>query len=323
MANTWVTLIVFFVTASTISAQQKTATGTPSPETIVAIPISNADLGQFPYVKTLPNFSARNQSDSLTIEQNRTYFFDGKTYLIIDGQVSSQKLTVTDDKKKIPSEFQIIQEFDKVVSTLGGKKIFAGKLSEEALKKMGVPDLVELGATHQVAPSAYYGVVEYVIKTPTKEVWLQVVPASIGSEFYTLLVVEKQSSLLGLNTNKENSILTALEKTGKAIVHLAFELDTAQLQTQSRDELLNLVGIFQAHPDWRLQLEVHSAPVGQAGYSLSLTEKRAAALKEALLGLGVKTSSLEAKGLGQANPLGSNDTEKGRWTNTRVELIKR
>lgn len=287
------------------------------------IPLSKADLGTFPYVKTLTNFKAVNPSDSMTIEQNRTYFFDGKTYFTVDGQVSAQKLNVIDDTKKIPSEFQIIQTFDQLVATLGGKKIYEGKLPDELLKKTTNHDLVELGSSHQVAPSAFYGVVEYVIKTPAKEVWLQVVPSSIGSNFYTLLVVEKQSQLLSTNINKENRLLKELESTGKSVTYLDFESDKTELLTQSRDELLALVGIFQAHPDWKLQLAIHSAPVGSSAYILGLTEKRAVALREALVALGVKPADVEAKGLGDSKPLVSNETEEGRRTNTRVEVSKR
>lgn len=320
-ANLWLAILLFLTTATIVNAQQKTTAPVP-PATTTVIPVSNADLGTFPYFKTLPNLSAPNQSDSLTIEKNRTYFFDGKNYLTIDGQVSSQRLIVKDDKKKIPSEFQIVQEFDKVVATLGGKKMYAGKLPEEPLKKITAYNLVELGSKNQVAGSAYYGVVEYVIKTPDKEVWVQLVPATIGSKFYSLLIVEKKSQLIGLNTNKENIILKELEKNGKAITHLDFQFDNAELLTQSKDELLNVIGTFQAHPDWKLQIVVNTAPVGKPEYSLSLTEKRAAAIKEALIGLGVKVSAVEAKGVGETKALGPNDTEKGRYTNTRVDILK-
>ena len=322
MANMHLAIITFFVTVNTICAQQKSTGAITIPGSTNVIPISNADLGTFPYFKTLPNLSALNQSDSLTIEENRTYFFDGKNYFTIDGKVSSQHLNVKDDTKKIPSEFQIIQEFDKVVTTLGGKKIYAGKLPEEPLKKIIADDLVQLGSKYQVAPSAYYGVVEYVIKTPEKEVWVQLVPSSIVSKFYTLLVVEKQSQLIGLNTNKENSIVKELEKSGKAVTHLDFELDNAGLLTQSKDELLNIVGVFQLHPDWKLKIDVNNAPVGKPDYSLSLTEKRAAAIKQELISLGVKATSVETKGVGDTKPLGSNDTEKGRQINTRIEILK-
>jgi OmpA-OmpF porin, OOP family len=312
---------VFMLAAFSARAQQTKQSNTTEVKSNT-IPISNADLGTFPYFKTLPNFRPLNQSDSTTIEQNRTYFYDGKNYLIIDGKVSSQELTLVNSSLKKPSEFQIVQEFDKIVSTLGGKKIYAGKLPEDQLKKISGTDIVELSLKHQLAKSSFYGVANYVIKTQQKEVWIQLVAATIGSGFYTLMIVEKQDQLLTTNINKENTILKEMEKTGKATIQLYFDLDKDVLLTQSKDELLNIVGIFQAHPDWKIKIEVHSAPVGKPDYILSLTEKRAMAIKNELISLGVKLGAVEVKGLGDTKQLMANDTEKGRLTNTRVEILK-
>ena len=284
------------------------------------IPLTKAELGTFPYVRPLPNSRVR---DSVTIEHNRTYFFDGKTYITVDGQVSAQKLEVRDDKQKTVSEFQIIQTFDQLIATLGGKKIYEGKLPEELIKKMTGHDLVELGSRHQVAGSAYSGVTEYVIRTAQKDVWIQVVASTIGSHFYELLVVEQQRQLLSSNINKVNQPLSELERTTKAITHLDFAVDKTELLSQSGDELLALVGIFQAHPNWKLRVEVHSAPIGQSAYVLDLTQRRAVALKNALVSLGVPSANVETVGLGDSKPMVSNDTEDGRRTNTRIEVIKR
>jgi OmpA-OmpF porin, OOP family len=313
------TLIVFGATSS--FAQQKNKS-TAKVSVNNTIPISNVDLGNFPYFKTLPNFKPTNLSDSLTIEQNNAYFYDGKSYFAIEGQVSAQILNVIDDTKKIPSEFQIIQEFDKIVTTLGGKKIYTGKLPEDQLQKISKSDIVSLASKHQIAPSAYYGVVEYVIKTPQKEVWIQLVTGTIASKFYNLFVVEKQSQILTTNINKQNLILNGLEKNGKISTNLLFDLDNATLLSESKDELLNIVGVFQAHPDWKLKIDIHSAPIGKPDYILTLTEKRAVAIKDELVSLGVNAASIQIKGLGDKNPLVSNDTEKGRHTNTRVEISK-
>ncbi len=312
---------MFFFSTIFLFAQQKN-TNTTTASLVSSIAISNADLGIFPYFKTLPNFKPLNESDSITIQQNRTYFYDGKSYITIEGKVSAQRLNVIDREMKIPSEFQIIQEFDKLVATLGGKKIYSGKLPEEQLGKISNSDIVSLASKHQIAPNAYYGVVEYVIKTPQKEVWIQLVPASIGSNFYNLLVVEKQSQLLTTNINKQNSILKDLEKNNKAISKLSFDLDNTTLLTESKDELLNILGVFQAHPDWKIKIEIHNAPIGKPDYILELTEKRAVAIRAELVALGVNSTSLLTKGLGDKNPMVSNDTEKGRQTNTRIEISK-
>jgi len=284
-----------------------------------AIPVSQADLGKFPYFKTLPAFE---QNDSLTIEQNRTYFYDGQKYFTVDGKVSYQKLNARSSDQKMPSYFQIIQEFDRIVATLGGKKIYEGEFPDAPVKKLAGQDLVTLASNHQVTSSAYYGVAEYVIKTPEKEVWVQLEAKSILSRFYTLMVVEKQDQLITTNINKKNTILEDLEKNGKSTVYLDFALDSARILSQSGDEILNMAGIFQAHHDWKIKIEVHNAPVGKPGYIQSLTNARASAIKQELLSLGVNASSVSAAGLGDQKPVGDNDSEKGRKINTRVEISR-
>ena len=312
--------IAFFLYSAIAIAQPKKPAAPAKPAfSIAAVPVSKADLGTFPYFKTLPNFMA---TDSTTHESNRTYFYDGKTFFTIDGKVSSQNLNIKNSNEPIVSEFGCIQEFDKVISTLGGVKFFTGKMPDEALKAFAGADAVELGSAGKaaVAPSSYYGVVEYVIKTPDKEVWVQLQPYSLGSKFYTLLVVEKSTPLVSLNTNKTNEIVASLEKDRKAIVHLLFAPDSDTLLSESKDEILSIAGVYQAHPDWKLSLAFYNAPVGSAAYTLALTGKRAAAIQQQLLLLGVKNASLTATGMGDVKPMASNDTETGRLLNTRVEI---
>lgn len=308
-------LFLSFLFVQNLSAQQ--------PFDINKVPISKADLGVFPYFKTFPNFSCRNSSDSMTVEVNRTYFFDGKTYLTIDGKVSAQNITVYDGYKPHPSEFQIIQEFDKIVATLGGVKFYSGELPTNALKTVaGTDDIVKLQSKYSLAPSAHYGVVEYVIKTADKEVWIQLQPFSMGSNFYTLLIVEKKTSLLMTNTNKKNTILEELEKKNDTNVGVSFELDGEKLLTESKDEILNIVGIFQKNPTWKLKINVHCAPIGKPENALALTQKRAVAIQKELVELGIKAASIDVKGMGDVKPLLPNETEKNRLLNGRLEIVK-
>lgn len=86
------------------TAQQKNTSNNPEKS---ANTITRAEPGVFPYFKTLPNFQKRGSSDSVTIEQNRVYFFDGKKYFAVEGKVSSQVLDMIDHDQKKPSDFQI------------------------------------------------------------------------------------------------------------------------------------------------------------------------------------------------------------------------
>ena len=51
-----------------------------------------------------------------------------------------------------------------------------------------------------------------------------------------------------------------------------------------------------------------------------LSERRATAVMEYIISQGVKPDLIEAHGFGEANPVASNDTAKGRAANRRVEL---
>lgn len=284
---------------------------------VAAVPVSKADLGTFPYLRTLPNFA---KTDSATITNNRTYFYDGKKFFTIDGKVSTQNLNVLNSDQPTPSIFECIQQFDKVILTLGGVKFFTGRMPDEGLKAFAGEDAVTLGSNFQVAPSSYYGVVEYVIRTPEKEVWIQLQPYSLASKFYTLLVVEKTTPMLSLNTNRPNMILAALEKDKKAVFPIAFLPDSDTLMSESTDDLLSLAGVYQAHPDWKLTITCFNAPVGKPEYALALTNKRALAIKRELLGLGVKDGSVAVVGMGDQKPVASNETERGRIMNNRLEI---
>jgi OmpA-OmpF porin, OOP family len=77
------------------------------------------------------------------------------------------------------------------------------------------------------------------------------------------------------------------------------------------------------HPELKLTIEGHTDNVGSAASNQALSEKRAAAVRQFLIdSYQVDAARLEAKGLGQSKPAGSNDTPEGRQNNRRVELVK-
>jgi outer membrane protein OmpA-like peptidoglycan-associated protein len=61
--------------------------------------------------------------------------------------------------------------------------------------------------------------------------------------------------------------------------------------------------------------------VGTDEYNQTLSEKRAGAVREYLVGQGVPGDSVSAVGFGKANPVASNDSAAGRQQNRRVEMV--
>jgi len=102
---------------------------------------------------------------------------------------------------------------------------------------------------------------------------------------------------------------------------LLFDFDSEQLDGQ---QLLNLqrmartliqVGIG------GLRIEGHTDNVGVADYNLRLSQRRAAAVAQALAGAGMPAEMLRVRGFGKDKPVADNASEAGRARNRRVVLI--
>jgi OOP family OmpA-OmpF porin len=77
------------------------------------------------------------------------------------------------------------------------------------------------------------------------------------------------------------------------------------------------------HADLKLVIEGHTDNVGAAAANQALSEKRAAAVRRALVETyGVAADRLTTKGFGATKPVAPNTTVEGRQNNRRVELVK-
>ncbi len=68
-----------------------------------------------------------------------------------------------------------------------------------------------------------------------------------------------------------------------------------------------------------LEIAGYTDNTGDAALNLALSQKRADAVREALIKYGVDPDMLVAKGYGEADPVASNDTAEGRLKNRRIE----
>jgi OOP family OmpA-OmpF porin len=76
--------------------------------------------------------------------------------------------------------------------------------------------------------------------------------------------------------------------------------------------------------DTKISIEGHTDSVGDSGYNLFLSKRRATAVRDYLVSRGISSSNIVAvTGKGEASPIASNDTEEGRAKNRRVEIFVR
>jgi outer membrane protein OmpA-like peptidoglycan-associated protein len=102
-----------------------------------------------------------------------------------------------------------------------------------------------------------------------------------------------------------------------------FDTGSDNIRPESAPALKQIGDMLAAHGDLKLSIEGHTDNVGKAQANVTLSEKRAAAVKTYLVSkLGVNAARLTSRGFGDTKPVGDNATPDGRQKNRRVELVK-
>lgn len=110
---------------------------------------------------------------------------------------------------------------------------------------------------------------------------------------------------------------------GHVVVALAFTPGTDRLKLESTPMLQQIAAMLDKHGKLKLRIEGHTDNVGSEEANRALSEKRAIAVRTALVeDYHIKPDRLDAKGFGGTKPAFSNDTPEGRSSNWRIELVK-
>jgi outer membrane protein OmpA-like peptidoglycan-associated protein len=100
-----------------------------------------------------------------------------------------------------------------------------------------------------------------------------------------------------------------------------FETDSAQLKEGSKPVLDGVVKVLKEHPEiLKIRIEGHTDSTSTPEHNQTLSEQRAAAVREYFTSQGIAAGRLSSKGLGQTKPIDDNNTESGRAANRRVEI---
>ena len=102
--------------------------------------------------------------------------------------------------------------------------------------------------------------------------------------------------------------------------NIFFEVDSWQLKKESVSELDKLANLLKENKRIVVEIGGYTDATGSDEHNLSLSEKRALAVVNYLVGNGVEASRLKYKGYGNKSPVGDNVTEEGRKLNRRTEV---
>lgn len=101
---------------------------------------------------------------------------------------------------------------------------------------------------------------------------------------------------------------------------ILFETNSYELQPVAKANIESLSRILNKYPDTNILIEGDTDNEGSEEYNQTLSERRARAVADHQKGQGVAGSRISTVGLGELNPVASNETAAGRQQNRRVEI---
>lgn len=175
------------------------------------------------------------------------------------------------------------------------------------------------------------GVVQYEDRTDVhmsldkggKVTWVRV-QAWNGGQGVALYIVEEKPMEQFIIADAD-ALLQEISLTGKATVHgIYFDTGKAAVKAESGPALAEIEKLLEKSADMRIFVVGHTDSVGDFGYNIDLSQRRAAAVVEVLVSQHhIDRSRLEPHGVGPLVPASANTSEDGRAMNRRVEIVER
>ena len=160
-------------------------------------------------------------------------------------------------------------------------------------------------------------------------------PTALPSEFnpnrlafFARIPVQNKSSNLFLSnlkfTTASPDTRHKLLTEGKFISYgIYFDIGKAVVKPESNGTINEIAKILNENPDLRIKITGHTDADGDDESNLSLSQKRAQAVKEVLVNeFKIDQNRIETEGLGETKPVAANDTPENKSKNRRVEFIK-
>ena len=101
---------------------------------------------------------------------------------------------------------------------------------------------------------------------------------------------------------------------------ILFDVNQSTLRAAAQQNLSDLVASLEEYEGTDVLVVGHTDSTGEASYNQGLSERRADAARNYLLGAGLDPDRVTAMGMGEEEPVDTNDTDAGRQANRRVEV---
>ncbi len=122
----------------------------------------------------------------------------------------------------------------------------------------------------------------------------------------------------GMPVSKNARLVKVAEKFSFSNIY--FPSGKSTITTNAEAVLIQIYDILKEHPELKVEIGGHTDGLGARRTNQRLSQARAEAVVQWLIGKGIPASQMVAKGYGEDKPIASNKTRKGREQNRRIEV---
>lgn len=284
----------------------------PAEFDIEKVAVSNAALGEFPYIRLPDGYEWQR---SQTREFDHFMFWTGTAFRDVEGKFYEGKIVAGEGKEY--SEYELKRNLEAILSQSGAAKVVEARIPRDELKKL--PDDITTNKVDGLSDVYNNPATIWVIRREDRQIWIHWAPSGYGAG---LAMIETKPFVATAGLLPAAELKQSIDRTGKATVHVNFATDASDILPDSRPQIDAITTVLEGDPTLRLAINGHTDDTGDAARNRSLSERRAASVKRALVDAGVAADRLTTKGFGSTVPIAGNDSAEGKARNRRVELVR-
>ena len=292
---------------------------------------------------------AQNSSDTISLFKGSEGIYDDKigyeTHYYRTGDTSYEKVEgiMRREFAIVPegvSTYEVIKNYEKAILSKDGTVFYisrnANSYTDENGKKVAFmmdyfgKGRIEGKGLSSMKQWAYANLPreakDYVcgkVSTAQGDVFISVAAAVFDNRTYYALVTVLAEAM-DLDNVTLNLINQKIGQTGRvAIYDIFFDTNKAEIKKESSAALQVIADYLKENPDSSFLMVGHTDSTGNFNANIQLSMERANAVIEKLVtAYGISADQIKPVGVGPACPRMSNDSDKGRAKNRRVELVK-
>lgn len=281
-----------------------------------SLPVSTAPLGAFPYLALPDGYVTGSTPDVAHFDQ--VPFWTGDRLEPVEGKVWSAHIDAAPGKTF--SDLELERNVESVVTALGGRKVFDGRIPDEAAQK-----IKDWPRDFAVKYNSGLGDVwnnpaqVFVVHRADREIWIHLCSYQFGGG---LLIAETRPLAITASLLPASALKSQIDRTGKVALHVNFATDKTDILPDSQPQIAQVVQLLKDDAALKLAVNGYTDNTGEPAHNRTLSEGRARAVVASITAQGIEAGRLSAAGFGDADPVADNATEEGKAQNRRVELVR-